>query len=84
MFVINLIAAHVAVLVALGRYTPKLHLAYTLLYVVGNAGAVYVPVVHTRHFKDMELLLPLLTFIGLQFLAVAERRALKEGRGFVS
>merc|ERR1719399_139368 len=44
-FVVNMIGAHAAALFFLGRYSSKLHRAYSLFYVIGTAGAMRVPVV---------------------------------------
>ena len=44
-FVLNLIGLHATLLVVLGRYSTKLHRAYTLFYVVGTTLAIQVPVV---------------------------------------
>ncbi|KAJ1459844.1 STT3 subunit of Oligosaccharyl transferase [Pelagophyceae sp. CCMP2097] len=80
-YVINVISLHVLVLCLVGRFTPKLHVAYTLLYAIGTFGAVHVPVVGWRPLKDLELLPPLLAFIGLQFLAMAEYYAARSDAG---
>ena len=37
-FVINMVAVHALGLIATGRFTPKLHHAYTLFYIVGTWG----------------------------------------------
>jgi dolichyl-diphosphooligosaccharide--protein glycosyltransferase len=42
-FVLNMIGAHAAALVLFGRYTSKLHRAYSLFYVIGTLGAIRVP-----------------------------------------
>jgi dolichyl-diphosphooligosaccharide--protein glycosyltransferase len=55
-FVLNMIAFHAVALVAMGRYTPKLHKAYTLFYVIGTYGAIQVPVVGLTPLKSMEQL----------------------------
>ena len=54
-FVLNMIAFH-AVILAMGRYTPKLHKAYTLFYLIGTYGAIQVPVVGLTPLKSMEQL----------------------------
>lgn len=59
---------HAAVLTFMGRYTSKLHRAYTLFYVVGTLGATRVPPVGMQPFKSMEQLAPLVVFIGFQVL----------------
>ena len=55
-FVLNMIAFHAVALVAMGRYTPKLHKAYTLFYLIGTYGAIQVPVVGLTPLKSMEQL----------------------------
>ena len=42
-FVLNMIGIHAAVLVACGRFTSKLHRAFSLFYVIGTLGAIRVP-----------------------------------------
>ena len=54
--VLNMIAFHAVTLVAMGRYTPKLHKAYTLFYLIGTYGAIQVPVVGLTPLKSMEQL----------------------------
>ena len=39
-FVLNMIGVHAALLVLLGKFTPKLHHAYSAFYVVGTALAL--------------------------------------------
>eukprot|EP00039_Didymoeca_costata_P024753 m.11347 g.11347 ORF g.11347 m.11347 type:complete len:784 (+) comp4426_c0_seq1:41-2392(+) len=55
-FVLNMIGAHTALLVALGRFTPSLHMAYTLFYAIGTAGAMTVPVIGMTPLKSLEQL----------------------------
>ena len=38
-FVLNMIGVHAGVLVLLGRFTPRLWLAYSLWFAIGTAGA---------------------------------------------
>jgi dolichyl-diphosphooligosaccharide--protein glycosyltransferase len=73
-FVLNLIGAHVAVLILTGRLSQKLYRAYSLFFVIGTAGALQFPVVGLMPFKSMEQLGPLFVFIGLQVLWTAESR----------
>ena len=42
---INMVAIHAAALCCLGRYTSKLHRAYTLFFVIGTFGAIQVWIV---------------------------------------
>eukprot|EP00041_Stephanoeca_diplocostata_P023589 m.581945 g.581945 ORF g.581945 m.581945 type:complete len:810 (-) comp22335_c0_seq1:178-2607(-) len=76
-FVLNLIAIHALVLVLLGRYSSKLHRAYSLFYVIGIAGAVQVPVIGWGPLRSLEQLGALAAFVGLQVLefAAVQRRA---------
>lgn len=78
-FVINMVGAHVAVLILLGRFTPHLHHAYTLFFLVGTAGAVHVPVVGWTPLRSIEQLGPLLVFVGVQVLQVCEVLAKRQG-----
>jgi len=70
-FVLNMIAFHAVALVAMGRYTPKLHKAYTLFYVIGTYGAIQVPVVGLTPLKSMEQLGALGVFGIIQLMWIA-------------
>ena len=76
-FVLNLIALHAAVLVILGRYSSKLHRAYSLFFIIGTFGAVNVPVVGWNPFKSFEQIGALAVFLVYQVLEYCEiqRRA---------
>eukprot|EP00912_Choanoflagellata_sp_UC4_P001252 UC4_evm1s779 len=67
-FVINLIALHAFLLCAMGRFTGKLHRAYSLFYVIGTLGAMQVPIIGWGPIKSLEQLSGLAVFIGLQIL----------------
>eukprot|EP00928_Gymnodinium_smaydae_P017060 TRINITY_DN1649_c0_g5_i1.p1 TRINITY_DN1649_c0_g5~~TRINITY_DN1649_c0_g5_i1.p1 ORF type:complete len:713 (-),score=157.35 TRINITY_DN1649_c0_g5_i1:72-2210(-) len=69
-YVINIIGVHVVVLVLIGRYSRNLHLAYSLLYVLGVALAVQVPVVGWTPLRSLEQMGPLVVFCVLQALAL--------------
>jgi dolichyl-diphosphooligosaccharide---protein glycosyltransferase len=69
-FVLNLIAVHAGFLVIIGRYTSKLHLAYTAFYLVGTFLAMQVPVVGWTPLKSIEQLSALAAFGGLQLLEI--------------
>ena len=71
-FVINLVGVHAGLLCALGRYSSKLHRAYSLFYFIGTAGALRVPVVGMGPLKSMEQLGPLFVFLGMQLLEFCE------------
>jgi dolichyl-diphosphooligosaccharide--protein glycosyltransferase len=71
-FVLNLVALHAGLLALVGRYSSKLHRAYTLFYVIGTLGAIQVPVVGWSPFKSMEQLGGLVVFVALQLLEYVE------------
>jgi dolichyl-diphosphooligosaccharide--protein glycosyltransferase len=78
-FVLNLIAVHAFVLCAIGRYSSKLHRAYSLFFVIGTLGAMRVPIVGLSPLKSMEQLSALAAFIGLQVLEYAARQRRSRG-----
>ena len=82
-FVINLIGAHAVVLFFLGRFTSKLHRAYSLLFVIGTMGAMRVPVVGWGPLKSTEQIGPLLVFIAFQILEYCERQRRNKGLSFL-
>ena len=71
-FVLNMVGIHAAALVAAGRYTGKLHIAYSLFYIIGTAGAVQIPVVGWTPLKSLEQLGPCAVFLGIQVVGAAE------------
>jgi len=76
-FVLNLIAAHTALLCIIGRYSSRLHRAYTLFYVIGTIGAMQVPVIGFTPLRSMEQLAGLVVFLILQVLEYCEYRRRK-------
>jgi len=72
-FVINLVGAHAATLILLGRHSSKLHAAYSAFYIVGTALATRVPVVGMTPLRSLEQLGPLLVFLGIQLVEYCER-----------
>jgi len=78
-FVLNMVALHAASLVLVGRFTSKLHRAYTLFYVIGTIGATRVPVVGWNPLKSLEQLPALAVFLGFQLLEFCEVRRRKHG-----
>ena len=72
-FVINLVGAHAASLILLGRHSSKLHAAYSGFYIVGTFLAVQVPVVGWTPIRSLEQLGPLFVFFGMQFVEYCER-----------
>lgn len=81
-FVLNLIGAHAAFLVLLGRFSHKVYMSYTLFYVVGTALAIQIPVVGWSPLKSLEQLPACAVFLGYQLLQYCEiqRRKRKLGR----
>jgi dolichyl-diphosphooligosaccharide---protein glycosyltransferase len=71
-FVLNLVGVHAAALVAMGRFSSKVHLSYSLFYVVGTALAVRVPVVGWAPLKSLEQLGPCAVFGGYQLLRICD------------
>lgn len=71
-FVLNLIGVHAALLVIMGRFSPKLYLSYTLFYTIGTALAIQVPVVGWAPLKSLEQLGPCAVFFGYQILHFCE------------
>merc|ERR1719491_1048597 len=53
-FVVNLVGVHAAALVLLGRYSAKLHAAYSSFYIVGTVLATRVPVIGLTPLKSLE------------------------------
>ena len=78
-FVLNMIGMHAAVLIACGRFSSKLHRAFSLFYVIGTLGAIQVPVVGWGPLKSLEQLGPLAIFVGMQVLEVAAVQKRKRG-----
>lgn len=65
-FVLNVIAAHAATLVLLGRFDTNLHRSYSLFFIIGTYGAVQIPIVGWQPFQSLEQVSALLVFVGLQ------------------
>jgi dolichyl-diphosphooligosaccharide--protein glycosyltransferase len=82
-FVINMVALHAGTLCVTGRYSSKLHRAYTLFYVIGTLGAIQIPVVGLSPLKSLEQISGLLAFIGIQFLEFCEVRRRRDNLGIV-
>ena len=73
-FVLNLVGVHAAVLFLLGRYSTKLHRAYSAFFAVGTALAVQIPVVGWTPLKSLEQLGPFAVFVGFQLMEYCEVR----------
>jgi dolichyl-diphosphooligosaccharide--protein glycosyltransferase len=72
-FLLNLIGAHAAVLVLMGRFDTKtVYRAYTLFYAIGTTLAIQVPVVGYAPIKSLEQLGPCAVFLGYQLLFLTE------------
>jgi dolichyl-diphosphooligosaccharide---protein glycosyltransferase len=72
-FVGNMVGVHAGWLVLIGHFTPSLHKAYSLWYIVGTLIAVQVPVIGYAPYRSVEQALPLLVFLGMHLLAVVDR-----------
>ena len=72
-FVLNMVGLHAATLVLVGQYSPSLHRAYSLFWIIGTLGAIQFPVVGLAPVKSLEQLGPAFVFLGMQVLAGAER-----------
>ena len=81
-FVLNVIGVHAVVLVLLGRYSTKLHRAYSIFYVVGTILAIQVPVVGWTPLKSIEQLGPCLAFFCFQLIEVCEIQKKKRNLSF--
>jgi hypothetical protein len=53
-FIINVIPIYVVVLVASGRYSPRLYVAYSTFYVLGSLMAMQVPFVGFNVIRQAE------------------------------
>ena len=76
-FVLNMIGVHAAILVAMGRFTTKVYLSFSLFYVIGTALAIQIPVVGLTPLKSLEQLSCLVIFIIYQVLFIAEKQVKK-------
>lgn len=82
-FVLNMVAFHAGALCITGRYSSKLHRAYTLFYIIGTLGAIQIPVVGLSPLKSLEQIAGLIAFIGLQFLEFCEVRRRRDNLSIV-
>ncbi|CAE8635161.1 unnamed protein product [Polarella glacialis] len=67
-FVVNLIGVHAALLVLCGRFSSKLHRAYSLFFVIGTSLGVRIPVVGWTPLRSLEQMGPLGVFFLLQVM----------------
>jgi len=81
-FVLNMIGAHAAFLVLMGRFSTNVYLSYTLFYAVGTVLAIQIPVVGWSPLKSLEQLPACAVFVGYQLLHYCEgmRKKNKWGR----
>mmetsp|Transcript_14896 Transcript_14896/g.22578 ORF Transcript_14896/g.22578 Transcript_14896/m.22578 type:complete len:524 (-) Transcript_14896:1-1572(-) len=77
-FVLNMIGLHAALLVALGRFSTKVYLSYSIFYLLGTALAIQVPVVGLTPLKSLEQLGCLAIFVGYQLLFISEQLIRKQ------
>ncbi|GMI05877.1 hypothetical protein TrLO_g5603 [Triparma laevis f. longispina] len=71
-FVLNMVGVHAAALIGLGRFSTKLHISYSLFYLIGTYGAIQIPVVGWTPLKSLEQLGPCAVFLGMQVIAAGE------------
>lgn len=81
-FVINLIGVHASFLVLVGRFSGKLHKAYTSFYIVGTLLAMQVPVVGWAPLKSLEQMGPFIAFAGMQLLEYCRRQQVARNLNF--
>jgi len=74
-FVLNMVGLSAAVLVFSSNFSPRLHKAYSIFYVLGTLGAIQFPVVGLAPLKSLEQLGPMAIFVWLQLLLIIHRSA---------
>jgi dolichyl-diphosphooligosaccharide--protein glycosyltransferase len=82
-FVINLVGVHASLLVLIGRFSGKLHKAYTSFYIVGTFLATRVPVVGLTPLRSLEQLGPFVAFVGIQLLEYCRRQQVAQKLSYV-
>lgn len=82
-FVLNLIGVHASFLVLMGRFSAKLHKAYTAFYIVGTYLATRVPCVGLAPLRSIEQMGPLVAFGGIQLLEYCRREEVAKKLNFV-
>ncbi|KAJ1667840.1 oligosaccharyl transferase stt3 subunit [Coemansia sp. RSA 1813] len=70
-FIINLIPLHVFTLLAMGRYTSRLYVAYSTFYVIGTLASMQIPFVGFQPTFTSEHMAALGTFGLIQIVAFA-------------
>ena len=71
-FVLNMVGVHAMFLLVFFNYSPQLHQAYTLFYVIGTIGAMQLPVVGSAPIKSLEQLGPMFVFFCLQLRYISD------------
>ncbi|OBA23139.1 STT3 subunit of Oligosaccharyl transferase [Metschnikowia bicuspidata var. bicuspidata NRRL YB-4993] len=69
-FITNLIPLHVLVLLAMGRYTPRLYAAYSTWYALGTAASMQIPFVGFLPIRSNDHMAALGVFGLLQLVAL--------------
>ena len=79
-FALNMIGVHVGILtILMGRFSFRLHLAYSTFYIIGTYGALQFPTVGLQPLRSMEQMGPLAVFGVLQVFAVAQLYSIVRG-----
>ena len=71
-FITNLIPLHAFVLIAMGRYSPRLYVSYTTWYALGTLASMQIPFVGFLPIRSSEHMSPLgksPSFMFLQYLS---------------
>ncbi|KAH0545047.1 oligosaccharyl transferase stt3 subunit [Glutinoglossum americanum] len=71
-FITNLIPLHAFVLIAMGRYSPRLYVSYTTWYALGTLASMQIPFVGFLPISTSEHMSPLGVFGLLQIVAFVE------------
>lgn len=67
----------------MGRFSSKLHKAYTAFYIVGTYLATRVPCVGLAPLRNIEQLGPLVAFGGIQLLEYCRRQQVAQNLNFI-
>ncbi|KAI9782096.1 MAG: oligosaccharyl transferase stt3 subunit [Geoglossum umbratile] len=71
-FITNLIPLHAFVLIAMGRYSPRLYVSYTTWYALGTLASMQIPFVGFLPIRSSEHMAPLGVFGLLQIVGFVE------------
>ncbi|KAI9769663.1 MAG: oligosaccharyl transferase stt3 subunit [Geoglossum simile] len=71
-FITNLIPLHAFVLIAMGRYSPRLYVSYTTWYALGTLASMQIPFVGFLPIRSSEHMSPLGVFGLLQIVGFVE------------